>query len=225
MTGEMLFTARRKKGWTQVQAAEALGVSQGYVALLEQGTRQPSDRLRRRLAKALDLPAVAPTSSSLTPGDFDALARALAHLGYPGFRHLQRSGHRENPAALLFAALAEEGLEARLAEALPWLVMTYADLDWEWLVPRVKQHDLQNRLGFVLSLARRLAEREHSGLAEALERREAALERSRLVREDVFGRTKLTDAEKHWLRNHRPPAATHWNMLSTLSPEHLSHVG
>lgn len=225
MTGEMLLTARRKKGWTQVQAAKALGVSQGYVALLEQGTRQPSDRLRRRLAKAFDLPAAVPISSSPARGDSAALARALANLGYPGFRHLQVSDQMENPAAVLVAALAEEGLEPRLAEALPWLVMAYPDLDWEWLVPHVKQHDLQNRLGFVLSLARRLADRENSGLAETLKARELALERSRLVREDVFGRTKLTDAERRWLRTHRPPEAAHWNMLSSLSPEHMSYVG
>ena len=38
-----------------------------------------------------------------------------------------------------------------MAEALPWLVMTYANLDWDWLVPQVKALDLQNKAGFVLT--------------------------------------------------------------------------
>ncbi len=226
MTGAMLQSARRRKKWTQVRAARALGVSQGYVALLEQGLRQPSPALQRRMAKVLDLPptALAPSAPE-RPVDADDLAAELANLGYPGFRHLRRPRQAaKNPAAVLLLALRSDRLEPRSAEALPWLVSTFQDLDWGWLVPRVKALDLQNRLGFVVTLARQLAERMNAPGAGALREQEASLDRSRLVREDVFGRTTLTEAETRRLRTTRPPEASHWNVLSSLTVDHLSHA-
>ena len=77
--------------------------------------------------------------------------------------------------------------------------------------------DLQNRLGFVVTLARQLAERH----ADARNIREVAtgereLETSRLQREDAF-RESLTEAERRWLRANRPAEAAHWNMLTNLT--------
>lgn len=226
MTGPALQTARLRKGWTQVQAARELRVSQGYVALLEAGLRQPSVALQRRMVSKLDLPptAVAPTFPSATV-DPVTLAADLAELGYPGFRHLRRSRKAtKNPAEVLLSALKTDYLEPRSAEALPWLVVAFSHLDWDWLVPRVKALDLQNRLGFVVTLGRQLAERTNTAAAVALRAKETALERSRLVREDVFGRTSMTEAEKRWLRVNRPPEASHWNVLSSLAAEHLTHA-
>jgi len=227
VTGETLQTARRRKNWTQVRTARELGVSQGYVALLERGLRQPSPALQRRMAKALDLPPTALSPSvPERPVDADRLAAELSNLGYPRFRHLRRPRQVAlNPAVVLLSALRSERLEPRAAEALPWLVATFPDLDWDWLVPRVKALDLQNRLGFVVTLARQLAARMNAASASVLREREALLDRSRLVREDVFGRTTTTEAEKRWLRATRPPEAGHWNVLSSLTAEHLSHVG
>lgn len=226
MTGEALQAARGRKSWTQGRTARELGVSQGYVALLERGLRQPSPALQRRMARVLDLPptALSPTVSERSV-DAGRLAAELSNLGYPGFRHLRRPrlGAR-NPAAVLLSALQSERLEPRAAEALPWLVLTFPDLDWEWLVPRVKALDLQNRLGFVVTLARQLAERMNAARVSVLREREALLDRSRLVREDVFGRTTMTETEKRWLRTNRPPEASHWNVLSRLTVEHLSHA-
>lgn len=116
-------------------------------------------------------------------------------------------------------------MDPRTAEALPWLVLTFPDLDWEWLVPQAKQRDLQNRLGYVVSLARGVADLQRLDVARALEARETSLERSRLVREDVFGRSLPTEAERRWLRSNRPRAAAHWNVLSDLRPEHLVYGG
>lgn len=215
---------RRQRGWTQAELATRLGVSQGYVALLEQGQRAPSASLRRRMVRVLDLPAtmLAPTDGK-TPTEA-VLAADLANLGYPGFRHLRTTRTRRNPAAVLLDALAAERLEPRTAEAVPWVLLAYPDLDWVWLLPRVKQADLQNRLGFVVSLARALAEQHDLPAAAGLRETEAVLERSRLVREDVFGRSMLTEAERRWLRVNRPESARHWNVLSDLRPEHLSHA-
>ena len=223
---DKLRTARNGLGWTQAMLAARLGVSQGYVALLEQGQRQPSDALRRRLARVLDLPATSlPAVARRSTAHADTLATEFADLGYPGFSHLRRGRPRRNPAAVLLDALATEGLDPRTAEVLPWLLLTFPELDWEWLVPQAKQRDLQNRLGYVVSLARGVADLQGLEQASALEAREALLERSRLVREDVFGRSSLTEAERRWLRSNRPPAAAHWNVLSDLRPEHLVYGG
>ena len=226
MTGEMLRAARQQKGWTQAQAAREFGVSQGYVALLEGGDRQPSDGLRLVMVRKLGLPPTALTPVEGSSVDRDRLAVDLADLGYSGFAHLARPRRAtRNPAAVLLNALQVNHLEARTVEALPWLVATFPELDWDWLVPRVKASDLQNRLGFVVTLARQLAERCKSPMAESLRSRESDLERSRLVQEDAFGRSSMTDAERRWLRTNRPEAAAYWNVLSNLTAEHLQDVG
>jgi transcriptional regulator with XRE-family HTH domain len=222
----MFRAARLQKGWTQTQVANELGVSQGYVALLEGGARQPSEKLRLLMVKKLGLPPTAVPLVQGHPADSDRLAADLADLGYPGFAHLVRSRRvTRNPAAVLLDALHVDRLEARTVEALPWLVARFPDLNWDWLVPRAKASDLQNRLGFVVTLARELAERSKSPTAESLRAREAELERSRLLREDAFGRSSMTDAERRWLRTNRPESAAHWNVLSNLTAEHLHDVG
>ena len=84
-------------------------------------------------------------------------------------------------------------------------------------VSHAKVDDLQNRLGFLVSLATTVAQLE--GLPEAGERlasARAVLDRSRLAVEGAF-RTALTDAERRWLRQHRPPEAAHWNLLTNLT--------
>jgi transcriptional regulator with XRE-family HTH domain len=215
MSANELRSARTIKGLTQAQAATRLGVSQPYVAMLESGVRRLTRPLARRVMHAYDLPptAVPASSSTLTEKCGAAsLARNLAALKYPGFAHLRP--HRwtpKNPAEVLLAALAKDDLEPRLVEALPWLLLHYPNLDREWLVREAKVRDLQNRLGFVVSLARRLAERtgtEDNALAEL----ERDLERSRLVREDTLG--KLPEAERRWLQKNQPADAKHWNVLT-----------
>jgi hypothetical protein len=99
-------------------------------------------------------------------------------------------------------------------------------MDVRWLVVEAKKFDLQNRLGFVVNLARRLSE----GTAEAertqaLAQLESLLERSRLAREDYFYRPPRNDRERQWLSQNRPEAAQHWNLLSDLRAEHLQYAG
>ena len=188
--------------------------------------RQPSDALRRRLARVLQLPATSlPVSAGRVSTDADALATELADLGYPGFAHLRRRRPLRNPAAVLLDALASEALDSRTAEALPWLVLTFPDLDWDWLLSQAKQQDLQNRLGYVVSLARSVAAcgvgrrsgprgargsagAEPAGARGRVRERLPSLKRSA----DGFGRTGRL----------RP---AHWNLLSDLRAEHLSYVG
>ncbi len=228
MTGRDLRTAREKKGWTQEQAASRLRVSQPYLSLLEKGARRVPEKLARKAAtlyrmSAAKLP-VETSLHSVQAYDDQALASDLAALGYPGLLYL-KSRRKRNPAEVVLSALIAQNLDSRLAEALPWVLLKHPDLDWEWLVQTAKVNDVQNKLGFITNLARRLAEKlgQHE-TASVLRAKELILERSRLVREETLCHDSLTQAERRWLKTNRSMAARHWNLLTDLSPEHLSHV-
>lgn len=154
----------------------------------------------------------------------DSLAFDLAALGYPGFSHLTACGKR-NPAEVVLSALQVANLDSRVVEALPWVLLQYPDLDWRWLVREARLNELQNKLGFLTSLARRVAEA--SGLRQTtkqLKEWEALLERARLVREETLCHDSLTQAERTWLRSTRSKEAEYWDLLTDLSPEHLRHI-
>jgi transcriptional regulator with XRE-family HTH domain len=225
MSGRWLKDARAEKGWTQQQLAAKLGVSQTYLSLLEQNRRPVTSRLMPKLRQhvavpAAELPLESPNEKA-QKADARHLAEALGALGYPGFAHLKRKP--SNPAQVLLTALRAPDLETRVTEALPWLVVSYPDLNWTWLFERAKLHDVQNRLGFVLALSRQAAQadRRHEATARKLADLEQQLERSRLVREDTLCRESMTSAERNWLRQHRSPEAQHWNLLTDLTAEGL----
>src|SRR5216684_6736885 len=133
MTGEDLRDARQKKGWTQDETAERLGVTQAYLSMLENGRRlMPSDLARLAVA-TLQAPATAiplREQAFATPVGSEKLSLQLAALGYPGFAHL-RAKARRNPAEVLLTALHEANLDNRVTEGLPWLALAYADMDWD----------------------------------------------------------------------------------------------
>ena len=223
MTGRDVHGARKRKRWTQADLAEKLGVTQAYVSLLESDRRDVPRRLQSKLVALLNLSV----SELPLTGDTDPLpehraAAVLASLGYPGFAPLA-STRKLNPAELLVRTLRRPHVEARLAEALPWVLVHYANLDWEWLVAQAKQHDVQNRLGFVVTVARELAERSSDeSSTQVLRTWERVLERSRLQKEDSFAGDALTDAERRWLRANRSAEAAQWNMLSNVSVDTLT---
>ena len=123
--------------------------------------------------------------------------------------------------------LAQRDLEARLVEALPWLLLHYSEMDQDWLVDQARSHNLQNRLGFVVSLARRAAsgnDRFTEEVRQNLADLEQKLDRSRLAAEDTLCQASLLPAEKEWLRVNRPEEAAYWNLLSDWKPEHLRYA-
>jgi transcriptional regulator with XRE-family HTH domain len=241
MTGQQLRTARTQKGWNQIETAARLGVSQTYLSLLEREGRRMPAKLAVKGVRVFGLSqAFLPVSSSATmpvtkplasfvapvaPALADALAKDLAALGYPGFAHLHVKARKRNPAEVLFTALRQADLESRLVEALPWVVWRYPEMNWAWLSANVRLHDLQNRLGFVVNVARRLAQqRKEAEKAAVLLQQENLIERARLVREDTLCHDSLTSVERRYLRQTRPDAAKHWRLLTDLAPEHLAHV-
>ncbi len=229
MTHKQFRDGRLSAGWTQAEAAARLGVSQPYLSQLESGQRALTSKLARAATALYSLPAtVLPMPESLDAAlatDPAQLADQLASLGYPGLAHM-RAQTKVNPAAVVVAALLQRDLDTRLTEALPWVLVRYPDLDWPWLVRHAKLNDLQNRLGFVTGLARQLAAA-HSEFAPALDRlsdAEQQLERARLAREDTLCRESMPAAERRWLTTNRSGAAKHWNLLTSLSPDQLSHA-
>lgn len=227
MTGQDLKAARKEKGLTQAAAAARLHVTQGYVSMLERGRRPLPSHL---VAKVLNAYHVPPLGLPLHGLDarlsmtVDRLAKEMAALGYPGFSYM-RVKPRWNPAELLVAGLLKDNLEPRVAEALPWLAMRYLDLDWNWVVSESKQHDVQNRLGFTVTLARELAETKgEQDTTRKLREVESQLERSVLFQPQTFCHENMTQAERRWLQQQSSPQARRWNVLSDLSPEHLAYA-
>jgi transcriptional regulator with XRE-family HTH domain len=225
MTGTDLKRARKKSGRTQLQAAKRLGVSQAYVSMLERERRHLPEHLVSRILRSYDvsplaLPLVDPVL--LNALGSDELAEALATHGYPGFAYMG-AGRKLNPMQLLLAALGKTTLDRRVAEALPWLVLHFHEMDWEWVVRQAKVRDLQNRLGFTVVLAKDLAVRKgDKQAADRLHGVEEQLRNSLLAKQDTFCNETMTNAERQWLLKHRPHQAKQWNLLSDMTPEHLT---
>ena len=57
--------------------------------------------------------------------DGQRLVEDLAKLDYPGFAYVRTRVRSKNPGEVLLTALAQENLEGRAAEALPWLLLRY----------------------------------------------------------------------------------------------------
>lgn len=225
MTGTNLKDARRKAKWTQAEAASKLGLTQAYLSMVESGHRPVTSSLAELALKIFDLPpTVLPLESSAVSMDENELQADLGALGYPGLAYLRGKPTR-NPAQLLFSALDQSDLDSRLVEALPWLAYTYADMDWDWLVKNAKVRDRQNRLGYVVALARKLGkEGTDPARLEKLTAYQSLLERSHLAGEDTLCHDSMTQVERKWLRRHRPQEARHWNLLTDLSVRNLAYA-
>jgi|SRR5690348_9052247 transcriptional regulator with XRE-family HTH domain len=227
MNAQELKEARLRRGWTQQQAAGKLGVTQAYLSMLEHGRRMWPYSLTRKAVEVLQAPPTAlplPAAALVMPLNSEKLRAQLAELGYPGFAHL-RGRARHNPSEVLLNALNQSDLDSRVVEGLPWLVLRYADMDWDWLVQNAKVSDRQNRLGFVVTLASQLgAKSAHPQRSRKLAEYVGVLDRSRLVREDTLCHDSLTETERKWLRANRPPEAKHWNLLTDMKAENLPHA-
>lgn len=211
-----------------MEAAAALGVSQPYLSQLEKGLRTAGRDLVRKAARLYRLsPAVLPVGDSfqLKPSRSRELQRHIASLGYPGFEHI-RARALSNPAEVVFLVVTEPDLDPRLVEALPWLLATYSDLNWEWLRDQVKLQNAQNRLGYLVHLAKKTAAaRPNSADAvRILSQWERDLDKARLVFETTLCRESMPPVEREWTRVNRPTAAAHWHVLTTLTAEQLPYA-
>ncbi len=231
MTGNRLRQYRQDSGWNQARLAARLGVAQAYVSMMERGRRPVPERMARRVASLLRLPATVlplpPARVLNKPVDEDWIAGNLARLGYPGFRYLSRPGRKRHPAELLLRALALQRLDPRLSEALAWLLLQFEDFDSARLVAEAKSRDLQNRLGFTVSLARNVAHHnpEFRHRSRSLEALEEMLKPSRLASEGTYGGGEMSRGMAAWVRKNRSAEAAYWNLLTDLKMEHLPYAG
>ncbi len=220
--------ARLAKGWTQSRAARRLGMTQAYLNYLEHGKRRLTPQLVRHAASVYGLsPKALPVTNTFAPAETSEqrLAEALSTLGYPGFSYLRSHAPKKHPNEFLLTALSQRSLDPRVAEALPWVVANSVELN-SWLLENARKYNLQNRLGFVVALTRRAADKLNaSAKTEELKRFETLLDDSRLVKEDYFYRPPRTESETRWLRSNRTDDAAHWNLLSDMKPEHLTYAG
>lgn len=217
MSPELLKRARLQRGWNQQEAAARLGVTQAYLSMLENGRRDPTP-VSRKLVKVFGLPpTVLPVEEVSESATAELLAHELASLGYPGFAHLRGKTRKRNPANFLLAALLRPNLDARVAEGLPWLLLRYPDMPRDWLVREARARALQNRLGFVVTLARL------AGKRDDLRELELALADSKLAKEDSFCR-ELSEVERRWLRANSSEEAKQWNLLSDMTPDALRYA-
>ncbi len=227
MIPDLLQSARRARGWTQKRAARRLGVTQAYLSMLERGRRVPTPELATRLAEVY---ALSPAALPLPAGDWEPpaagdreIAAELGRLGYPGLARAR--GKPGNPAILLLTALSREDLDRRLTEALPWLLLRYPEMDTAWLLDPARRLDLQNRLGFIVTLARQVRELRSEAAPPHLADFEAALDRSRLARFGTLCQASMSEAEGRYLYEHRSETARRWNLLTDLKAEGLPYAG
>ena len=220
MTGASLREARTNAGMSQDEAAERLGVSQALLSLMEKGERSVTAVVAQRAVAQFDVSPVELPASAQARHNDNQLAEDLGALGYPGYSYLQSAPR--NPAEVLLDALDRSDLDARLVEALPWLPLQYPNMNWEWLIGQTKLHNRQNRLGFVVALARKAAMRqakhetvEH--LAEALD----LLEEARLAKADTLCQESWPQSQRQFAHKHRSRLAAHWNLDTRLTEEHL----
>jgi transcriptional regulator with XRE-family HTH domain len=225
-----LKRVRLDKNWTQTDAARRLGMTQAYLNFLENGKRHLTPKLVRRVVSVYGLsPEGLPVAETFAPSNTDdkRLTELVAQLGYPGFLYVRGRSAKKNPSEVLLTALAQKSLDGRVAEALPWVAMEYAQSEPDsWLVENACRFSLQNRLGFVVTLAKRVAEsRGDVSKVKALGLLEGLLDDSRLVKEDTFYRPPRTQSEREWLTKNRSRDAEHWNLLTDMKPEHLQYAG
>ena len=227
MLGEFR-NGRRSAGLTQVEAASRLGLSQPYLSQLECGRRPLTARLARAMRRLYGLSATLlplPTEPHERGPGAEGLPAQLAALGYPAYAHV-RPSPQLNPAVVVLAALSEDDLDFRVTEALPWVLLRYPDLNWDWLVSNAKLRNLQNRLGFLVAVAREFAEARPGWSASVTRLRqvEQELERARLAAETTLSREAMPQAEREWLVRNRPPLAEQWNVLTSLSSQQLTYA-
>jgi transcriptional regulator with XRE-family HTH domain len=227
MTGEALKAARKESKLTQQEVAAKLGLTQAYLSMIESGRRLVTEELAVKAVSLFRLPPTALPLKVDPPHKLDerGFKAELAALGFPGFAKFRRGKPKSNPARLLLLALCQDDLDKRVVEALPWLLVKYPDLDWQWVLMNAKVDDCQNRFGFVVDVAEDIAKMQRDPVQrERLSEMKALIERSRLAREDTLCADSMKKAKRRSIRRTRPAKARHWNLLTDMEAKNLGYV-
>ena len=222
MTGHALRQARNNAGMSQVEAAARFGVSQTLLSLMENGERSVTPAVAKLAVKHLRVaPEQLPVSFQTRHSD-DQLAADFGTLGYPGYSYLH--SQPRNPAEVLFDALDRPDLDARLVEALPWLPLRFPNMDWDRLTLEAKVRNRQNRLGFVVALAAKLAKKDAKpDVAKRLNEVVKTLEEARLAKTDTLCRESWPPSQRRFAHRQRSALAAHWKLDTRLTEENLAY--
>ena len=140
----------------------------------------------------------------------------LACPRYPGFEYDPKHGREScNPAELLLDAIDRPDLDARIVEGLPWIPFHFPDLRWDWLIFEAETRGRQNRLGFVVSLAKSVAERR--SMTKLSSRLFAVIERIDQIRLEMNDTLRLESwpiVQRQAARQKRSALAAHWDLDS-----------
>jgi len=218
-----LANARMSRGLTQEETATLLHVSQPFLSQMERGLRPVKEEVAMRAFEIFGDPTFLPVNANRRENE-SQLAEELGAMGYAGFAYLAGKPTR-NPAELLFDALERPDLATRIAEGLPWVSLRYPDLDWDWLLSKMKLSNRQNRLGFVVALALQLVQQlpEHSAVKAKLDLVELELEKARLVGPGTYVHDSWSKRQRELTDKRRSALAIHWNLTTGVKLEHLKH--
>ena len=223
-TMNQLRTARQSRGWTQARAAARLGVSQPYLAMLEAGQRPLTSAVARQAMRVYGLP---PTV--LSPG----VAPRVRPRRSP--RTLRPSVIRASPTSRAGAArrsiparccsLPSPSPSSRRARLRPCPGCSFATGASTRPGLSARPRCATSRPPWLRRepRARGGRARGHGPRLAALRALEAALERSRLAREDTLGPRCPLRGRTARLETRRSAAARHWNLLTDWTAEALRH--
>jgi hypothetical protein len=185
---------------------------------MERDKRNVTSSLARRAVNWLHVTPEELPVGLKTRHDDDQLATDLGTLGYPGYSY--RRGEFRNPAEVLLDALDRSDLDARLVEALPWLPLHYPEMNWDWLTSEAKLHNRQNRLGFVVSLSRKVAKQKAKhDVADQLTKVVQSLEDNRLAKTDTLCQESWPPSQRQFVHKNRSRLAAHWNLDTRLTEQ------
>lgn len=145
----------------------------------------------------------------------------LATMGYPGYTHrLWQLSQRTppDPTSFMITLLNERAVSARVVNGFPWVLFHFAlAIDWEALVKYAVEHDRQNRLGFLVTLAAEYAEKNgERERAARLNHYQEVLNRVRLDQDDTFFDEHVSmfqsESGRQWLELYRPEEARYWRL-------------
>ncbi|UWZ85159.1 hypothetical protein [Occallatibacter riparius] len=215
----MVFTGGRKDmnyhGWLELSRFGRAKFTDGVMVAFE-----PERAGANHVGRLLDISAEAMRSPRVPTSDYQ-LAADLGALGYPGYAHL--SSALRDAAEVLLDALDRDNLDARIAEALPWLPLQYPQMNWRWIVAHAKLRNRQNRLGFVVNLSARVAvAKAQCDVAEVLYRVVAELRKARLAANDTFCHVCWPPSERRYAHEKRSRVAAYWNLDTRLTEKDLA---
>ena len=207
MTGNRMQQFRQNSGWNQARLAARLGVAQAYVSMMER------EDVRCRIAwrggaicfSCRPRFCRCPDKGAGQTGRRGLDCRESRPVGISWFQVFVQARTKTASCRASSPGIGPPAARTEASEALAWLLLQFEDLDAAWLVGEAESPDLQNRLGFTVSLARNVAHHspEFGHRSRSLKALEEKLKPSRLANEGTFGGGEMSQGMPAWVRKNR----------------------